>query len=158
MRGKSQSQKIQRGDPILGWRVWRFDEKGRLFSLINLPANEHCKCCSEHDQTEEMRAWPAGAPLVGESPKKDYSGIHAMKADWDAELSEPFFPDEECVGVVALWGLVHEHEDGYRAKYGYPVKLYFLREHAAQAAAAGARYRVPVELLDRFPFGKKKRG
>ena len=162
MRGSPKSQNIQRDGPILGWRVWRFDEKGRLFSLLMLPRNSHCKCCGEYNEAEEMCSWPAGAPLVAHSPAlNDASGIHAMKKDWDAELSNYCSSAytgagvENCVGVVALWGVVHEHEDGYRAQYGYPVKLYFLKQHEAGAAAAGARYRVPVELIDSFPFGNK---
>lgn len=141
-------------EPILGWRVWRFDEKGRLFSVSNKPNNKHCPCCHLHAEVEEMRAWPAGAPLVASGfPDTPISGIHAMKEDWASELDNLTY-GSICVGVVALWGLIHEHADGYRAMYGYPVKLYFLRCDEAAAGAAAARYRVPVELLERFPFAR----
>jgi hypothetical protein len=57
------------------------------------------------------------------------------------------------VGRVALWGVVHEHERGWRATFAYPERLFVpISEldprHARRLMDGLRRYEVPVRAVD----------
>lgn len=60
-----------------------------------------------------------------------HTGIHAYKTLVQPEKYGYQYPPETHLkgeqfvyGQIALWGRVIEHEDGYRAQFGYPLKIH----------------------------------
>jgi hypothetical protein len=85
---------------IVAHRAWRIVPIGLLSSVA----------CA--------KVWPPDEPMRGEGVD-DYNaaGVHAFKSQCDA-LSEYACTGEPMVfGTVMLWGVVIEHERGYRAEY-----------------------------------------
>lgn len=93
---------------IMAWRCWWVDEDFMLRSM-NL------------DTT-----WMPGEPMTGRGVD-DYSGIgvHAFKTLDQAKREYDQFRSHYAIvfGTVSLWGIVIEHELGYRAEYAQPEEL-----------------------------------
>jgi hypothetical protein len=148
-------------DPVVGWRSWvAVDQDGEVaLASLFLPA-----------------VWPAGEPLAAVCVREQPANHWTMR--WFGRKTHPA-PSEGCecgiygvrasrfrirrtgsgeagrrvvFGRVSLWGLVHEHDAGWRASHAYPEELYVPRcggddEEADRVAAALARYRVPVTVV-----------
>jgi hypothetical protein len=107
--------KLGREDPppgvIRAWRAWKL-EGGKLRS------------------TYQSTSWPTGSPMSsgGKSVKTDPTtyGVHAVKRIEDVHLVGTFAPADRSavIGEILLWGDVAEHDNGYRAEYGYPFRLW----------------------------------
>ena len=94
----AQSPKIEVGE-ITAWRIWRLGHEGIVYSLIvNVP-------------------WRPGEVMRASPHARADDGIYASKSRpeirWppSARASWPL-----VVGRVSLWGVVIEHEKGYRAQ------------------------------------------
>lgn len=142
--------------PIIGWRVWLVDIHGSLFSPRYDPdtpwpgfekTRAFCSGCS--DDTSGLRfKHPTHAP-----PLRDgRCGLYAVKPGNVRQLlaffrvfSVPVRYPYYVAGEIALFGTVVEHAEGYRAAYGYPIRLYL---PAALLPKLGpllkARYGIPV--------------
>ena len=135
-------------EPIVGWRYWQSDGQW---------------LCSLH----RFKTWPAGQALRAGCPYPDTHGgpspdqacgcglyaaldLPTLRQATNADLESPL-----VVGEVALWGRVIPAELGYRAQFGYPRRLWVVRESIPVLdgldevpARLARRYRVPVELCD----------
>lgn len=137
-------------EPVVGWRYWQA-ESGWLASL------------------HRFKTWPAGRPLearcpyaeaethVGPSPGVECGcGLYAARdLATLRELANPDLDVALVVGEVALWGRVIPAELGYRGQFGYPRRLWVVRESVhtlewlgALPLAIARNYGVPVELCD----------
>jgi hypothetical protein len=97
---------IQVGE-IIAWREWRYRIKP--LRLLSLSFN---------------RDWPLDRPMEGD-PDGYHMGIFALKTRperwaW-SYIESAGHQDGFVIGRVALWGIVWEHELGYRAQYARPV-------------------------------------
>lgn len=62
---------------------------------------------------------------------------------------------ESYIGMrLALWGVVYEHTEGYRAQFAYPLDLYTC--HAPYTEAL-KRYGVPVHLVEKKVYPREER-
>ena len=145
-------------EPVVGWRMWYAVEHGATTSLSSVV---------------QRTLWPCGAPLVAvcrgfrvrvwpfnrshDAPAAGCNcGIHAANvATLRTYLPERFAWTDlvPVVGRVSLWGLVYEHERGWRAALAYPQCLFVPvaelgRSRAAQMLSDLRRYGVPVRPVD----------
>lgn len=147
-------------EPVMGWRAWHAVDiaaKARLSSVVH------------------KTLWPTEAPLVavcrrhriplfpftrrrheGAPSAGCTCGIHAATMS----TVRTYLPDHfsttnivPVVGRVALWGLVHEYERGWRASHAYPTCLYVPiadlgSKRAARVLHDLSTYGVPVLAID----------
>src|SRR5229473_6102343 len=108
-------------EPIIAWRQWRVDGI-RLKSLGNF-------------QTDP---WIPRQPAVAEGLLQGYAtaGLYALKHPPIIAFASPGWG--VVVGRVALWGVVHEHEHGYRAQYAYPISFARMRGRVDMRALCAA--------------------
>lgn len=121
--------------PLVGYRLWPLYAKDG-------------ECWLESYGMLGQRWWP-GAPVVaacvranggscGGAPAAGHTcGLHALRSREGLRAYSPSPRPAESAGgrlvallggEVALWGRVIEHTDGYRAQYGYPLRLWVHRE------------------------------
>lgn len=93
--------------------------------------------------------WPTQDPVVAINrdgmPAAKGAGVYAFKEA--SQLNS--MTQEPVVGEVALWGEVIEHEQGYRARYAYPARLWVrprVRNAHEVARELGRTYGVPCEV------------
>jgi hypothetical protein len=145
-------------EPIVGWRMWYAVEDGAETSLSSVI---------------HTTLWPRGAPLVAvcrcfrlpvwpfnrgghEAPAANCRcGIYAATiATMRTYLPEQFAWTDlvPVLGRVSLWGVVHEHERGWRASFAYPKSLFvpvveLASSRAARMIADLREYDVPVRAV-----------
>ena len=142
-------------EAVVGWRMWYAVEEGsavRLSSVIHrtlwpraAPLVAACRCL-------RVPLWPFARPRH-EAPAADCRcGIHAASIG----MMRTYLPEQlqwtklvPVVGRVALWGVVHEHERGWRAAFAYPESLFVPTEEldprrARRVIDGLRRYDVPV--------------
>jgi hypothetical protein len=120
-------------EPILAWRSWtltgRRDGEGLLLRPVT--AGSRPWRPQEIAQATCRLAWSHEAPNVDCS-----CGLYATQ---DLELLRR----TRCpavLGRVALWGRVIEHDQGYRARFGYPQRLRLICQFCFwQESAAASR-------------------
>lgn len=107
---------------VTGWRMWSlrqlFDEGLRLQSPV-------MGLCWRPGRA--MRGWPAHPP----------QGIYALARHEDPQpIGRQWLGAGEAVlgGAVALWGEVHEHRQGWRAQFAYPLSLGWLSTYCGDCA------------------------
>lgn len=112
--------------PIVAWRAYTVDH-----SVLDRPVLR-----SGHDAI-----WPQGGPLQatckantnrGADPTEEEPPHDAPQLDCGCgiyatrtlhHLRTAGYGDPQLFGLIALWGRVIEHDDGYRARYAYPLAL-----------------------------------
>jgi hypothetical protein len=138
-------------EPIVGWRQWNFMYPHFLASLGNdaiYVPREKIEARCEQDST-------IGTFVV----RKDHSdqtphltcmcGIYAYKEKPRLlrEITNPYSGLRLVYGEINLWGKVIEHEDGYRAQFGYPKRLWCTPAIEPLAGWIGYVYGVPCEVM-----------
>jgi hypothetical protein len=139
-------------EPIVGWRQWKFMYPHFLANLGNdtiyVPREKieaHC----------EQYSTPGTLVL-----RKDHSeqqaphltcmcGIYAYKEKPRLlrEIRNIYSGLRLVYGEINLWGKVIEHEDGYRAQFGYPKRLWCTPAIEPLAGWIGYVYGVPCEVM-----------
>jgi len=142
-------------EPVVAWRAWYAVDGGLSTSLSSIV----------HRAT-----WPRGEPLVAkchrmrnviwpfsrskhEAPAVGCRcGIYAGRL----ETLRPYLPDYfvadmavPVIGRVLLWGVIHEHELGWRASHAYPQSLYVptLSKRSERMIRELRSYGVPVQAV-----------
>jgi hypothetical protein len=139
-------------EPIIGWRFWRTDEEGILYSLTRR-AGGH------------LTRWPQLRPAQAScragldhlSPHRTCRcGWYACRSVTDLVRWFAFavsacyiHPWEISLGTVALWGRVIEHRGGWRAEFAYPQRIYAIKADFAPAVASA--YRIDAHPLHAAP-------
>jgi hypothetical protein len=142
-------------EPIVAWRVWYAADS----------ADGLCLSSVVH-----RALWPHGEPLVATCHRFRLPMWPFRRAPHDAPSTECrcgiygataqtmrlYLPESiawidvvPVLGRVSLWGVVHEHEDGWRASLAYPETLFVPvaqlgARRAARAIHDLGRYGVPV--------------
>lgn len=126
-------------DLLYGYRVWKVDEEGRLYSVrgpVTLP----------------WAAWPVDRPMTATCVRGFFPwgqhrapvfgcscGVYACKEPVELGPSasgvDPYGP--HVMGVIQLWGRVVEHPLGWRAEKGKPIAI----EWSDAAERVAARYK-----------------
>jgi len=148
-------------EPIVGWRQWNFMYPHFLANLGNdtiyVPREKIEARCDQYSTIDTYT-------LV---PRKDHSepaphllcecGVYAYKEKprllreirniycgrW-LVANNRYVP---IYGEMNLWGKVIEHEDGYRAQFGYPKRLWCTPAIEPLAGWIGYVYGVPCEVM-----------
>jgi hypothetical protein len=142
-------------EPVVAWRVWYAVDDGldvRLSSVIHrtlwprrAPLVAACRCI-------RIPLWPFARPRHEAPSAGCRCGIYAATV----ASMRTYLPEQlgwtklvPIVGRVALWGVVHEHERGWRASLGYPQSLFVPvaglgRTQATRLVSDLRRYEVPV--------------
>jgi hypothetical protein len=119
----------------VAYRFWRYVYRG-------LPDDQHIRLMS---WVPDM-VWHPGQVVEGSSPDIEEQGIHGFKTEEDmlksfdqnfghmVIRSQVSGCDGVVFGVVKLWGIVWEHDKGYRAQYAQPAMFkYALGLHCEAA-------------------------
>jgi hypothetical protein len=147
-------------EPIVGWRQWNFMYPHFLANLGNdtiyVPREKieaHCEQYStigtlvlRKDHSEHQAphlTCMCGIYAYKEKPRllreirNIYSGLRLV-------ANNRYVP---IYGEINLWGKVIEHEDGYRAQFGYPKRLWCTPAIEPLAGWIGYVYGVPCEVM-----------
>ena len=147
-------------EPIVGWRQWNFMYPHFLANLGNdtiyVPREKIEARCEEYSTI--------GTLVLGKDPSEQQAphltctcGIYAYKEKprllreirniysglW-LVANNRYVP---IYGEINLWGKVIEHEDGYRAQFGYPKRLWCTPAIEPLAGWIGYVYGVPCEVM-----------
>jgi hypothetical protein len=100
---------------ITGYRAWRYfwDDKPQLWSLV-------ADCM-----------WVPGELMDAPPDTGHRTGLHAFKSLKDLMAFNPLrtiralqiYGDGVVLGKVSLWGVVWEHQRGYRAQHAKPIEF-----------------------------------
>jgi hypothetical protein len=116
-------------EPIVGWRQWNFMYPHFLANLGNdtiyVPREKIEARCEQYSTI--------GTLVLGKDPSEQQAphltctcGIYAYKEKPRLlrEIGKTNSGLRLVYGEINLWGKVIEHEDGYRAQFGYPKRLW----------------------------------
>lgn len=124
-------EEVKKGrKPLVGWRMWdlRFDTRGdgwRLRAISHpyiwepmIPMRGTCHGKPPEEITDHVcPSW------------EHRCGVHAVKEifqvrKWGSPTNGPKAAHVRLLGELDMWGRVLEYEEGFRAEWGYPRKLY----------------------------------
>ena len=128
-------EEVKKGKkPLVGWRMWDVliesrDEGWRLKAISRpviwepyVPMRGTCNNKPPEEITDhKCPSW------------EHRCGVHAVKEvfqvrKWGSPTNGPKAQHVRLLGEIDLWGRVLEYEEGYRAEWGYPAKLYLPSE------------------------------
>ncbi len=120
--------------PIVGYRFW-----------YNFKNSAYHPDGHLHSLNDDHHQWPIDAPMIARPAYHNYrsGGIHAFKT-----LDRLREENAQIHGEVWLWGRIEEHEDGYRAEFAYPKKLWAGPNklvYPIELAAIAKRYGIATE-------------
>ncbi len=141
-------------EPIVGWRQWNFMYPHFLANLGNdtiyVPREKIEARCEQKDHSEQQAphlTCMCGIYAYKEKPRllreirNSCSGFIPRKAMTELIRMRLVY------GEINLWGKVIEHEDGYRAQFGYPKRLWCTPAIEPLAGWIGYVYGVPCEVM-----------
>ena len=139
-------------EPIVGWRQWNFMYPHFLANL----GNDTIYVPREKIEARCEQSSTIGTVVL----RKDHSeqqaphltcmcGIYAYKEKPRLlrEIRNIYSGLRLVYGEINLWGKVIEHEDGYRAQFGYPKRLWCTPAIEPLAGWIGYVYGVPCEVM-----------
>jgi hypothetical protein len=162
-------------EPTIAWRSWLVvaEAEGiRLSSVVfrnSWPLRHELEASCQRKVVAFPRIWRRRSTGHAAPAESCRCGIYgAREADLAASYvanqlwqGKPLRPPllHHAIGRVSLWGTVVECEDGWRASFAYPERIY-LPIHggcddrmieSGQLAVSLSRYGVPLELIDCDP-------
>jgi len=144
-------------EPIVGWRQWNFMYPHFLANLGNdtiyVPREKIEARCGQEDHSEQQAPHlPCTCGIYAYKEKPRLLGEIRNTYGWPLppvlQHRVPPVPGLRLVyGEINLWGKVIEHEDGYRAQFGYPKRLWCTPAIEPLAGWIGYVYGVPCEVM-----------
>ncbi|MEX2196628.1 MAG: hypothetical protein WD844_15205 [Thermoleophilaceae bacterium] len=136
-------------EPALGFRAWLLPDGGRAlrpasYSRAVWEPGPNRAACHALNFKRGLRDPPHAAPHGDCS-----CGLYAFHAA--STLEEGFRREDHCAGVVAGWGELELHQDGFRAEWAAVLALAGDTASGTRRdrlAATAARYRVPLIPFD----------
>ena len=137
-------------EPIVGWRRWNFMYPHFLANLGNdtiyVPREKIEARCGQEDHSEQQAPHlPCTCGIYAYKEKPRLLG--EIRVTYGRPLAPPVSGLRLVYGEINLWGKVIEHEDGYRAQYGYPKRLWCTPAIEPLAGWIGYVYGVPCEVM-----------
>jgi len=135
-------------EPIVGWRQWNFMYPHFLANLGNdtiyVPREKieaRCEQVGHSEQQAPHLTCTCGIYAYKEKPR--------LLREIRNKMTIPaIYSGRRLVyGEINLWGKVIEHEDGYRAQFGYPKRLWCTPAIEPLAGWIGYVYGVPCEVM-----------
>jgi hypothetical protein len=137
-------------EPIVGWRQWNFMYPHFLANLrqdtIYVPREKTEARCEQEDHSEQQAphlTCTCGIYAYKEKPRL----LGDIRITYGRPLAPPVSGLRLVYGEINLWGKVIEHEDGYRAQFGYPKRLWCTPAIEPLAGWIGYVYGVPCEVM-----------
>jgi len=137
-------------EPIVGWRQWNFMYPHFLANLrkdtIYVPREKIEARCEQEDHSEQQvphLTCTCGIYAYKEKPRL----LGEIRITYGRPLAPPVSGLRLVYGEINLWGKVIEHEDGYRAQFGYPKRLWCTPAIEPLAGWIGYVYGVPCEVM-----------
>jgi hypothetical protein len=137
-------------EPIVGWRQWNFMYPHFLANLrqdtIYVPREKIEARCEQEDHSEQEAphlTCTCGIYAYKEKPRL----LGEIRITYGRPLAPPVSGLRLVYGEINLWGKVIEHEDGYRAQFGYPKRLWCTPAIEPLAGWIGYVYGVPCEVM-----------
>jgi len=137
-------------EPIVGWRQWNFMYPHFLANLrqdtIYVPREKIEARCEQEDHSEQQAphlTCTCGIYAYKEKPRL----LGEIRITYGRPLAPPVSGLRLVYGEINLWGKVIEHEDGYRAQFGYPKRLWCTPAIEPLAGWIGYVYGVPCEVM-----------
>jgi hypothetical protein len=137
-------------EPIVGWRQWNFMYPHFLANLrkdtIYVPREKIEARCEQEDHSEQQAphlTCTCGIYAYKEKPRL----LGDIRITYGRPLAPPVSGLRLVYGEINLWGKVIEHEDGYRAQFGYPKRLWCTPAIEPLAGWIGYVYGVPCEVM-----------
>ena len=139
-------------EPIVGWRLWNFMYPHFLANL----GNDTIYVPREKIEARCEQVSTIGTLVLGKDPSEQQAphltctcGIYAYKEKPRLlrEIGKTNSGLRLVYGEINLWGKVIEHEDGYRAQFGYPKRLWCTPAIEPLAGWIGYVYGVPCEVM-----------
>lgn len=144
-------------EPIVGWRQWNFMYPHFLANLGNdtiyVPREKIEARCGQEDHSEQQAPHlpcTCGIYAYKEKPRLlgELRNTYGRPLPSVLHRRVPPVPGLRLVyGEINLWGKVIEHEDGYRAQFGYPKRLWCTPAIEPLAGWIGYVYGVPCEVM-----------
>ena len=145
-------------EPIVGWRQWKFMYPHFLANLGNdtiYVPREKIEAHCEQYSTIGTSVLPKDHGEQQAPHLTCTCGIYAYKEkprllrEIRNKMTIPaIYSGLRLVyGEINLWGKVIEHEDGYRAQFGYPKRLWCTPAIEPLAGWIGYVYGVPCEVM-----------
>ncbi len=139
-------------EPIVAWRQWNFMYPHFLANLrkdtIYVPREKIEVRCEQEDHNEQAPhlTCTCGIYAYKEKPKLMGEIGSEIRLTYGYPLAPPWVSGLRLVyGEINLWGKTIEHEDGYRAQFGYPKRLWCTPALEPLAGWIGYVYGVPCE-------------
>ena len=137
-------------EPIVGWRQWNFMYPHFLANLGNdtiyVPREKIEARCEQEDHSEQQAPHlPCTCGIYAYKEKPRLLG--EIRITYGRPLAPPVSGLRLVYGEINLWGKVIEHEDGYRAQFGYPKRLWCTPAIEPLAGWIGYVYGVPCEVM-----------
>ena len=139
-------------EPVVGWRRWNFMYPHFLANLGNdtiyVPREKTEAHCEQYSTIGTL----VHRKDHSEQPAPHLTcmcGIYAYKEKPRLlrEIRSIYSGLRLVYGEINLWGKVIEHEDGYRAQFGYPKRLWCTPAIEPLAGWIGYVYGVPCEVM-----------
>ena len=137
-------------EPIVGWRQWNFMYPHFLANLrkdtIYVPREKIEARCEQEDHSEQQAphlTCTCGIYAYKEKPRL----LGEIRITYGRPMAPPVSGLRLVYGEINLWGKVIEHEDGYRAQFGYPKRLWCTPAIEPLAGWIGYVYGVPCEVM-----------
>jgi len=144
-------------EPIVGWRQWNFMYPHFLANVGNdtiyVPREKIEARCGQEDHCEQQAPHlpcTCGIYAYKEKPRLlgEIRNTYGRPLPPVLHHRVPPVPGLRLVyGEINLWGKVIEHEDGYRAQFGYPKRLWCTPAIEPLAGWIGYVYGVPCEVM-----------
>jgi hypothetical protein len=139
-------------EPIVGWRQWKFMYPHFLANLGNdtiyMPREKIEALCEQYSTVGTLVLRKHHSEQT--APHLTCTcGIYAYKEKTRLlrEIRTIYSGLRLVYGEINLWGKVIEHEDGYRAQFGYPRRLWCTPAIEPLAGWIGYVYGVPCEVM-----------
>ena len=147
-------------EPIVGWRQWNFMYPHFLANLGNdtiyVPREKIEARCEQystigtlvHRKDHSEQPAPHLTCMCGIYAYKEKPRLLGdIRITYGRPLAPPVSGLRLVYGEINLWGKVIEHEDGYRAQFGYPKRLWCTPAIEPLAGWIGYVYGVPCEVM-----------
>ena len=138
-------------EPIVAWRQWNFMYPHFLANLrqdtIYVPREKIEVRCEQEDHSEQSPHLTCKCGIYAYKEKPILLGEirSEIRITYRHPLAPPVSGLKLVYGEINLWGKVIEHENGYRAQFGYPKRLWCTPALEPLAGWIGYVYGVPCE-------------
>ncbi|KKL74741.1 hypothetical protein LCGC14_2061860 [marine sediment metagenome] len=130
-------------EPVVAYRIWRFYPTSHLLHSYGWTSQVWITMVGK--EAYHVSYSDTFSPHnIDQCPGSQCSGVKCGIYGLKERIMPYDWAIGEIVGEVYLWGLIVEHELGYRAEYAYPKCLYLDGAKDDTIRMIASNYRIPV--------------